>query len=148
MFEFTEEQRMIRETVRKLGVEKLGPRASEVDKSGEFPWDIVKILGENGILQLPLPEKYGGIGADTTTSCMVSEELARFCTTSSNLLCIQASNIKVISLGGNESQRDRFFQRLGKENQITAFALTEPGAGSDVGAMKTRAVRCGDFYIL
>ncbi|MDI6776371.1 MAG: acyl-CoA dehydrogenase family protein [Syntrophales bacterium] len=148
MFEFTEEQRMIRETVRKLGVEKLGPRAAEVDKSGEFPWDIVKILGDNGILQLPLPEKYGGIEADTTTLCMVSEELARFCTTSSNLVCIQGSNIKIISWGGNENQRDRFFQRLAKGDQITAFALTEPGAGSDVGAMKTRAVRRGDTYIL
>jgi len=148
MFEFTEEQRMIRETIRKLGVEKLGPRAAEVDKSGEFPWDIVKILGDNGILQLPLPEKYGGIEADTTTLCMVAEELARFCSTSSNLVCIQGSNIKVISLGGNESQRDRFFRRLAKGDQITAFAITEPGAGSDVGAMKTRAVRRGDMYIL
>ena len=148
MFEFTEEQEMIRETVRKLGREKLAPRASEVDRSGEFPWDIVKILGDNGILQLPLPEKYGGIEADTTTLCMVAEELARFCTTSSNLLCIQGSNIKVISLGGNEEQKGRFFQRLAKGDQVTAFALTEPGAGSDVGAMKTRAVRRGDTYIL
>ncbi|MDO8720768.1 MAG: acyl-CoA dehydrogenase family protein [Syntrophales bacterium] len=148
MFEFTEEQRMIRETVRKLGVERLGQRAAEIDKSGEFPWDIVKILGENGILQLPLPEKYGGIEADTTTLCMVVEELARFCATSSNLVCIQGSNLKVISLGGNESQKDRFFRRMEKGDQVTAFALTEPGAGSDVGSMKTRAVRRGDMYIL
>ena len=148
MFEFTEEQRMIRETVRKLGREKLEPRASEVDRSGEFPYDIMKILGDNGILQLPLPERYGGIEADTTTLCIVSEELAKFCTTSSLLVCIQGSNVKVISIGGNENQKDRFFNRLAKGDQITAFALTEPGAGSDVGAMKTKAVRDGDVYLL
>ena len=148
MFEFTEEQRMIRETVRKLGREKLEPRASEVDRSGEFPYDIMKILGDNGILQLPLPERYGGIEADTTTLCVVSEELAKFCTTSSLLVCIQGSNVKVISIGGNENQKDRFFNRLAKGDQITAFALTEPGAGSDVGAMKTKAVRDGDVYLL
>ena len=148
MFEFTEEQRMIRETVRKLGREKLEPRASEVDRSGEFPYDIMKILGDNGILQLPLPERYGGIEADTTTLCIVSEELAKFCITSSLLVCIQGSNVKVISIGGNENQKDRFFNRLAKGDQITAFALTEPGAGSDVGAMKTKAVRDGDVYLL
>jgi len=148
MFGFTEEQRMIRETVRKLGREKLEPRASEVDRSGEFPYDIMKILGDNGILQLPLPERYGGIEADTTTLCIVSEELAKFCTTSSLLVCIQGSNVKVISIGGNENQKDRFFNRLAKGDQITAFALTEPGAGSDVGAMKTKAVRDGDVYLL
>ena len=148
MFGFTEEQRMIRETVRKLGREKLEPRASEVDRSGEFPYDIMKILGDNGILQLPLPERYGGIEADTTTLCIVSEELAKFCITSSLLVCIQGSNVKVISIGGNENQKDRFFNRLAKGDQITAFALTEPGAGSDVGAMKTKAVRDGDVYLL
>jgi len=148
MFEFTEEQRMIRETVRKLGIEKLKPRAAEIDRVGEFPWDILKLLGENGLLQLPLPEKYGGIDADATTICMVAEELAKYCTTSSTLVCIQASNIKVISAGGNEEQKDRFFKRLSGGDRITAFGLTEPGAGSDVGSMKTTAVLDGDAYIL
>ena len=109
MFGFTEEQKMIRETVRKLGVEKLEPKAAEVDRIGKFPYDIMKILRDNGILQLPLPEEYGGINADNTTLCIVSEELGRYCTTSSTLICIQGSNIKVISLGGNEEQRERLF---------------------------------------
>ena len=148
MFGFTEEQKMIRETVRKLGVEKLEPKAAEVDRIGKFPYDIMKILGDNGILQLPLPEEYGGINADNTTLCIVSEELARYCTTSSTLVCIQGSNVKVISLGGNEEQKERLFSALSKGDKITAFSLTEPGAGSDVGSMKTTAVRDGDNYIL
>ncbi len=148
MFEFTEEQKMMRETVRKLGIEKLEPRAAEVDRTGEFPWDLMKVLAENGILQLPLPEEYGGINADTTTLCIVSEELAKYCNTSSFVICIQGSNMKVISAGGNEEQKDRFFKRLSSGDEITAFALTEPSGGSDVGAMKTRAVRQGDNYIL
>ncbi|MFA4916121.1 MAG: acyl-CoA dehydrogenase family protein [Syntrophales bacterium] len=147
MFEFTEEQMMIKETVRKLGVEKFGPRAEEIDKTGEFPYDIVKILGENGLLQLPLPEKYGGIEADNTTLCLVAEELAKHCTTSSTLVCIQGSNIKVINRGGNEEQKERFFTRLGN-GELTAFALTEASGGSDVGAMKTKAVRDGDVYVV
>jgi alkylation response protein AidB-like acyl-CoA dehydrogenase len=148
MFGLTEEQRIMKETVRKLAIEKLEPRASAIDRDGEFPWDILKILGENGLLQLPMPEKYGGIDADTKTLCMVVEELARFCTTSSTLVCIQGSNIKVISKGGNEEQKDRFFKGLSSGDRITAFALTEPGAGSDVGSMKTRAILEGDTYIL
>ncbi|MDY6854966.1 MAG: acyl-CoA dehydrogenase family protein [Thermodesulfobacteriota bacterium] len=148
MFGLTEEQRIMRETVRKLGIEKLKPRATAIDRDGEFPWDILHILGENGLLQLPMPQKYGGIDADTKTLCMVVEELARFCTTSSTLVCIQGSNIKVISKGGNEEQKDRFFTRLSSGDRITAFALTEPGAGSDVGSMKTRAVLDDDTYIL
>ena len=148
MFGLTEEQRIMKETVRKLAIEKLEPRASAIDRDGEFPWDILNILGENGLLQLPMPQKYGGIDADTKTLCMVVEELARFCTTSSTLVCIQGSNIKVISKGGNEEQKDRFFTRLSSGERITAFALTEPGAGSDVGSMKTRAVLNGGQYIL
>ena len=148
MFEFTEEQRIIKETVRKLGVEKLAPRASEIDRVGKFPWDILRLLGENGILQLPMPEEYGGINADHTTLCLVSEELAKYCTTSSTLVCIQGSNTRVISLGGNEEQKHRFFSALSKGDKITAFSLTEPGAGSDVGSMRTRAVKDGNHYVL
>ncbi len=148
MFELTEEQRMIKETVRRLGIEKLEPRAAEVDRVGEFPWDIMRILGENGILQLPLPEEYGGINADTTTLCVVVEELAKFCTTSSTLVCIQGSNVKVVSRSGNDEQKDSFFKRLSKGDGITSFSLSEPGAGSDVGSMKTTAVRDGDVYLL
>ncbi|MDY7031557.1 MAG: acyl-CoA dehydrogenase family protein [Thermodesulfobacteriota bacterium] len=148
MFDFTEEQKMIQGTVRKLGAEKLAPRAAEIDRDGDFPWDIMRIIGENGLLQLPMPEKYGGIKANTATLCLVTEELAKYCTTSSTLVAIQGSNIKVISIGGNEEQKDRFFSKISKGDGITAFALTEPGAGSDVGSMKTRAVRDGDAYIL
>jgi len=68
VFHFTDEQKMIQDMVRKLAIEKLAPRVDEIEETDEFPWDIVDILGENGLLRIALPERYGGINANTTTA--------------------------------------------------------------------------------
>ena len=77
MLDFTEEQLMIRDATRRLALEKIAPRAAEIDETDEFPWDIVELYKQNGTLKLVLPDEHGGVGADTTTLCIVMEEIAR-----------------------------------------------------------------------
>ena len=148
MIQLTEEQDMIRKTVRKLAEEKLAPIAVRIDKTGEFSRDVVALFEEYDLLRLKLPKKYGGLEADHTTYYMVIEEIARVCASSSMLVATQGSCLTTLLVSVNKEQEGRFFSRLGKGNVIMSWALTEPGAGSDVGSMRTKAVLNGDHYIV
>jgi len=147
-FEFTEEQDMIREMVRKLAAEKVAPRAAEIDESNEFPYDLKEAFAENGLLKMGLPEEYGGIGANVATICMVMEEMSRFSFTGASLIFSVHLIIDLLSSVGNEEQKERFFKLLSPGDKIAAMAVTEPNAGSDLSSMRTRAVLKGDNYIL
>ena len=148
MIHLTEEQQMIRETVRKLAEEKLAPIAVRIDKTGKFSREVVDLFEEYDLLKLKLPKKYGGLDTDHTTYYLVIEEIARVCASSSMLIATQGSCLTSIRLGANKEQEERFFGRLGKGNVILSWAMTEPNAGSDVGAMRARAVLDGDYYIV
>ena len=148
MIQLTEEQDMIRKTVRKLAEEKLAPIAVRIDKTGEFSRDVVDLFEEYDLLRLKLPKKYGGLETDHTTYYLVIEEIARVCASSSMLVATQGSCLTSLLVSVNKEQEERFFSRLGKGNVIMSWALTEPGAGSDVGSMRTRAVLNGDHYII
>ncbi|OIP30628.1 MAG: acyl-CoA dehydrogenase [Deltaproteobacteria bacterium CG2_30_43_15] len=148
MIQLTEEQDMIRKTVRKLAEEKLAPIAVRIDKAGEFSRDVVELFEEYDLLRLKLPKKYGGLETDHTTYYLVIEEIARVCASSSMLVATQGSCLTSLLVSVNKEQEERFFGRLGKGNVIMSWALTEPGAGSDVGSMRTRAVLNGDHYII
>ncbi len=143
-----EEERLILETVRKLAQERVAPRAAEIDATGEFPWDMKELLAENGILGLPFAEEYGGVGASELTILQVIEELAKVDATTSLLLAVQQLGSLPIMLAGTPEQKERYFPRLASGEWMAAYGLTEPGSGSDAAAMKTRAEKRGDTYVL
>ena len=147
MIELDEEKRMILNTVKDICREKIMSRAAEIDEKGEFPWDTVKIFTENGILTPLLPEKYGGIGAEYLIFSMILEEISKVCASSALILIAQADGMLPIFSRGSEDLKDKFLPGLAK-GKLSAFAATEPGAGSDILAMRTRAVRKGDDYVL
>ncbi|MFB6143282.1 MAG: acyl-CoA dehydrogenase family protein, partial [Halorientalis sp.] len=148
-FSPTQEQRQIRETVAEFVDEEVAPRAAEIDETDEFPWDLVDELADLGLMGMPFPEEYGGAGLDYHAYPMALEELARG---SGGLGTIVAAHI---SLAGNmvyefgdDDQKERFLTPLAEGADVGAFALSEPGAGSDVPAMETTAERDGDSYVV
>ena len=148
MINFIEEQLMIRDVTRRMALEKIAPRAAEIDETDEFPWDIVELYKQNGTLKLVLPDEYGGVGADTTTLCLVMEEIARVSASCSCIVFSTEALIHILVRAATSEQKNRFFPRLSQGDKISAFVLTEPEAGSDANAMRTNAVLEGDYYIL
>ncbi len=147
-YRLTEEQVLLRDSVRELAAERIAPRAAEVDRSGEFPWDVKELLAAQDILGLPFPERYGGLGADLLTVCLAVEEIARACVTSSLILAVQELGSLPLLLAGDADQHARWFPDLAAGRALIAFALTEAAAGSDAAATRTRAVREGDDYVI
>jgi alkylation response protein AidB-like acyl-CoA dehydrogenase len=147
-YRLTEEQVLLRDTLRELADDRIAPRAAEIDRSGEFPEDIRQLLAAHDVLALPFPEAYGGVGGDLLTQCLAVEQIARACTTSSLILTVQGLGALPILLGGTEEQKQRLIPPLASGEKLAAFALTEPEAGSDAAAARTRAVRDGDDYVI
>jgi len=147
-YRLTEEQVLLRDTLHELASERIAPRAGDIDRSGEFPEDIRQLLAAQDVLALPIPAAYGGIGADLLTQCVAIEQIARACTTSSLILTVQGLGALPIILGGSEEQQARLLPALATGEKLAAFGLTEPEAGSDAAAARTRAVRDGDDYVL
>jgi alkylation response protein AidB-like acyl-CoA dehydrogenase len=147
-YRLTEEQVLLRDTLRDLADERIAPRAADIDRTGEFPEDIRQLLASHDVLALPFPEAYGGVGADLLTLCLAIEQIARACTTSSLILTVQSLGTLPILLGGSDEQKARLFPDLAAGRKLAAFALTEPEAGSDAAAARTRAVRDGDDYVI
>ncbi|HUY78795.1 MAG TPA: acyl-CoA dehydrogenase family protein [Ktedonobacterales bacterium] len=142
------EEKMLLDMVRDLAREKVAPRAAEIDATGEFPWDMKDLLARQDILAMPFAEEYGGLGSSELSILMVIEELAKACATTALLLCVQQLGSMPIKLAGTDEQKQRTFPRLATGEWMAAYALTEPGSGSDAGAMRTRAERRGDTYVL
>ena len=147
-FQLSEEQRQVKEMVHDLCLERVEPRAAEIDRSGEFPWDIKKLFQEHDILGIPFPPEYGGVSGSALTLILAVEEISKFCATSSLILSVQSLGSLPIVLGGTEEQKRAYLPPLAKGERLAAYALTEPGSGSDAGGMRTRAVRHGDTYVL
>lgn len=144
----TDEQQLFRDTVRRLSVERVQPRAQEIDLTGEFPWDIFKLLSDNGLVGVGMPEELGGGGADLLTFCLAVEEVARVCATSSLIIAAQHLGAMPILVAGTEDQKLRFIPDIASGRKISAFALTEPEAGSDAAGTRTRAILEDDDYHL
>lgn len=141
----TEEQEMILDMVRAIAREKVRPRAAEIDETGEFPWDTLNLFAEQGILTPLLPEEYGGIGLEFSIFTRVIEEIAKVCASSSLILIAQADGMLPILHHGSSAQKAKYLPMLA-EGKVSAIAITEPGAGSDVLAMRSKAAREGDNY--
>jgi len=147
MITLNTEQKMILTTVREIVDEKIRPRAAEIDERAEFPWDTVRIFAENGVLAPLLPEKYGGIGLAYLTFSMILEEIAKACASSALILIAQADGMLPILCMGSEALKEKCLPGLAK-GRLAAFAATEPGAGSDILSMRTRAIRRGDTFVI
>jgi alkylation response protein AidB-like acyl-CoA dehydrogenase len=145
-YRLTEEQVLLRDTIRQLAHEQIAPRAAEIDRSGEFPEDIRQLLASQDVLALPYPVEHGGLGAELLTICLAIEQVARACVTSSLIVSVQALASEALLIAGTDEQRARFFPDLASGKTLAAFALTEPEAGSDAAALRTRAVRERDAY--
>ncbi|MDE3231270.1 MAG: acyl-CoA dehydrogenase family protein [Chloroflexota bacterium] len=142
------DEQMLMDMVRDLARERVAPRAAEIDESGEFPWDMKELLAKQDILAMPFPEEYGGLGSSELSTLMVIEELSKACATTALLLCVQQLGSLPILLAGTEEQKRQWIPRLASGEWLASFGLTEPGSGSDAGAMATKAVRKGDSYVL
>jgi alkylation response protein AidB-like acyl-CoA dehydrogenase len=147
-FSLTSEQEMLRDTVRKVTREKVWPRAAEIDRTAEFPWDIAHQFRDLGLMGLAVPEEYGGAGMGVLSCCLAVEEVARACASSSLILADQELGMLPILVGASEEQKRAWLPRFASGQELIAFALTEPSAGSDPAHMKTTAVRDGDHYVL
>ena len=144
----TDEQRELRDLVRTLTRERIAPRAAEIDASSEFPHDMVELFRENDILALPFDEEHGGTGTGTLMLLVAIEEISKACATTGLVLAVQELGALALKLAGTDEQRARFLPRLASGEWLAAYALTEPGSGSDSAAMRTTARREGDEYVL
>ncbi len=148
-FELNEEQRMIRDTVRKFAQEKVKPLAQHTDETGEFPAGLFREMGELGLLGLPVPERYGGVGADTVSYAIAVEELSAACG-STGLSYAAHTSLACMPLlwFGNEAQKSQYLAHLASGQGLGAFGLTEPQSGSDAAGLLTTAVRDGDGWVI
>jgi alkylation response protein AidB-like acyl-CoA dehydrogenase len=144
----SEEQRELRELVRRVAAGKIAPRAAEIDATGEFPWDVVEAFREADIFALPFPERYGGLETGALMMAVAVEEVSRVCATSGLILESQDLATLAIRLHGSEAQKERYLPLFATGEWLGAYALTEPGSGSDVRAILTTARREGGGYVL
>jgi alkylation response protein AidB-like acyl-CoA dehydrogenase len=144
----TDEQREIRDLVRTLARDRVAPRAAEIDKKAEFPWDMVELFREHDLLGLPFEEQYGGTGTGALMVLVAIEELSKVCATTGLIMAVQELGSLGIKLAGTDGQKERFLPRLASGEWLAAYALTEPGSGSDSAAMRTEALLDGDAYVL
>src|SRR5438874_9919103 len=144
----TDEQREIRDLLRELARERIAPRAAEIDKSAEFPWDVVELFRENEIFGILFDEQYGGIGASALMTLVGIEEVSKVCATSGLIIAVQELGSLGLKLAGTSEQKARFLPKLASGEWLAAYALTEPGSGSDSAAMRTTARRDNGAYVL
>jgi len=148
-FELSDEQELIRRTVREFAKTKVAPVAEELDREARFPYELVAELGELGLMGLPIPERYGGAGGDTVSYAIAIEELTRIDSSVAITVAAHTSLGQMpILLFGSEEQRQEWLPRLASGSGLAAFGLTEPDAGSDAGATRTKAeLRDGEWVI-
>ena len=145
---FNEEEEMLRRTVQRLAKEKVAPGASKRDIDGEFAYEMVELMKENGLLGIDFPSEYGGMEAGLISLCIVIEEFAKVDAATAMIPSTQELGGLPIILAGNHEQKAKYLEPLSTGEKLAAFALTEARGGSDVAALKTMAVRKGDKYIL
>jgi alkylation response protein AidB-like acyl-CoA dehydrogenase len=146
--EFTEEQIAFRDSVRRMAEKHVAPIAAEIDENDRFPLELVKLFGDMGLMQLWIPERYGGPEGNLTMMCIAREEISRFSPACGSIAGLNTMFIMPLLHFGSEEQRQRFLPPIAKGGVVTAIAISEPQAGSDVSAMTTRAVRDGDSWVI
>ena len=148
VYEIPQEHRDFLEGIRAIVQGRVAPRAAEIDRTSEYPWDIRGLFGEADILALPFAEEYGGTGTGTLMLQMAVEEIAKASASCALILMVQELGSLPIQLFGTDEQKQRFLPRCATGEWSPAFALSEPEAGSDPAGMRTTAVRDGDEWVI
>jgi alkylation response protein AidB-like acyl-CoA dehydrogenase len=147
LYELTEEQYLLRTTLRDFARNEIAPRAAKYDEAAEFPWENVRKMREMGLFGMIFPPEYGGSGLDTLSYVLAVEEISRACASTGITLAAHVSlGTWPIYRFGSEAQKRKYLPALCSGEALAAFGLTEPEAGSDAGGTKTRAERRGDHY--
>lgn len=133
---------------RKFAREEILPKAAELDKTGQYPTELIKKAWDLGLVNASVPQKYGGTGLSLFDGCLVAEELAYACTGVTTAIVSNELAETPVMLAGTEEQKIEYLGRVTKENLMCAYCVTEPGTGSDVAAVKTKAEKKGDKYII
>jgi len=147
-FALSPEHDALRESVRALAEEKIAPHAAQVDQASEFPQEAHDALVKADLHAVHIPEAYGGAGADAIATVIVIEEVARVCASSSLIPAVNKLGTMPLILAASEEVKQRYLTPVARGEAMFSYALSEPEAGSDAAAMKTRAVRDGDSYVL
>ena len=147
-FDLTDEQRLLRDTVRTFAEKEIRPRAAEIDRTDEFPWDLWKRMAELGILGMALPPEYGGAGMDTLCWAIAQEEMARASVVVADIQLLSNLMQQMILRNGTESQKQKHLPKMARGETICIIAQTEPGTGSDVSAIQTLSRPERDGYVL
>ncbi|HUJ91755.1 MAG TPA: acyl-CoA dehydrogenase family protein [Gaiellaceae bacterium] len=148
-YELGEEQELVRATVREFATTRVAPVAEEIDRDGRFPYELVAELAELGVMGMPIPEEWGGAGADTVSYAIAIEELARVDSSVAITVAAHTSlGTMPIFLYGTDEQKREWLPRLASGQALAAFGLTEPGAGSDAAATLTRAEQRNGSWVI
>ncbi len=148
VYRLPDEYEQLRASVRSLVEAKIAPRAAEIDRSGEFPFDVHDALAGAGFNAIHIPEEYGGSGGDSIAAVLVIEEVARACASSALIPALNKLGTLPLMLVGSEELKRQVLPAVAAGDAMCSYALSEREAGSDAGAMRTRAVRDGDTWVL
>ncbi|MEM9553127.1 MAG: acyl-CoA dehydrogenase [Acidobacteriota bacterium] len=147
--QMSDEQKLLRDEVRRFAEEKVRPIAKEIDAEGTFPREVIAEAAEMGLAGVSVPEEHGGAGMDTISYCIVIEEISRVCGSTGVILSVNNSLVcDPLMAWANDDQKVQWLAPLASGERLGCFALTEPGAGSDAAALRTTARRDGDDYVL
>ncbi len=144
----TEEQKTIKRLARQIAEEKILPVRAELDEKEEFPWEIMKLLAYTDMFRVFIPEEYEGLGGGCLDLCLVTEELSRVCSGVAVSYAAVALGTIPLLMYGTEEQKRKYLPDIASGERLTAFALTEPTAGSDASGIKTTAERVNEGYVL
>ncbi len=148
-FTFSPEHTALRRMIREVAETEIAPIAAAIDREHRVPLEEIRLLGEIGLMGVCFPQEYGGMGAGEAGYCILMEELGRVCTsTATNVGAHIGIGAMAIHLGGTDEQKRKYLTPLARGEKFAAFGLTEPNAGSDAAAIRTRAVREGDSWFL
>src|SRR5680860_1864168 len=147
-FHLTEEQEAFRTSVRQLVEDKLAPRSAEIDEADEYPWDIDELLVRSGFAGVSYPEEHGGAGGGAVELCLLVDRISRWSAGVSLIPAVNKLGAIPVLLAGSDEQKRLVCEGVTNGDHRMSYCLTEPGSGSDAGAMKSRAVRDGDGWVL
>jgi alkylation response protein AidB-like acyl-CoA dehydrogenase len=147
-FQLTAEQKMVRLMAKDFARKELEPSAAKRDKEEIFPLDVVKKMGQLGLLGMMVPVKYGGVGAGAVSYCLALQEIAYSCASTAVTMSVANLSCEPLLKFGNENQKAKYLFKLAQGELLGCFALTEPGAGSDPGSLSIRAEDKGNYYLI
>jgi alkylation response protein AidB-like acyl-CoA dehydrogenase len=147
-FQLSTEQKMVRLMAKDFARKELEPLAAKRDKEEIFPMDVVKKMGQLGLLGMMVPAEYGGVGAGAVSYCLALQEIAYSCASTAVTMSVANLSTEPLLKFGNENQKAKYLFKLAQGELLGCFALTEPGAGSDPGSLSIKAEDKGDYYLI